>query len=132
MTQTKEEQRREYLKKYKQEYSKNHTDIRISVTSKDYKAFQFVAKKRGQSVTGFFRDAAFAQARNVYLFPQEVTEELQKAVRQLRGEATNINQLARLSNETGLLPKNIQKILFLALKRQEELLLNLEKKIASK
>jgi len=132
MTQEKEHKRKEYLKEYKKEYTKTHTDIRISITNQDFKAFQLVAKKRGQTVTGFFRDAAFAQARNVYLFPQDMTDEIQKAVRQLRGEATNINQLARLSNETGILPGDIKEILLQALKRQEDIILCLQEEISKR
>ena len=99
MTQEKEQHRKEYLKEYKKEYNKNHTDIRISVSNKDYKAFQLVAKKRGQSVTSFFRDAAFAQARHVYLYPKEIKDQSDQLARDIHGVSTNINQLTRYVHE---------------------------------
>lgn len=92
---------KENRKDYFAEYSKNNKHVRLTFSNTDYEVVDKIATQQGLTLASFIRYAALAQARNIFLFPKEVEDQIKLAVRNMRGIGNNINQIAKYANEQG-------------------------------
>jgi len=110
--------------KYFAEYLKNNKQVRITFSNSDYEVIEKIAEKQGLTIASFIRYATLSQARNLYLFPKEIEDEIKKAVRNMRGIGNNINQVAKYCNEQGYATPESMEVIF-------KFLYDLEKEIKS-
>lgn len=109
---------------YEAEYMKNNKRVRITFSNSDYNIIEKIATKQGLTPASFIRYATISQAKNLYLFPKELEDEIKHAVRNMRGIGNNINQIAKYANEQGYTSPASMEAIF-------NYLLNLEKEIKS-
>lgn len=93
-------------KEYFAEYQKNNKHVRLTFSNTDYEVLDRISLKQGLTLASFIRYAALAQARNIFLFPKEVEDQIKLAVRNMRGIGNNINQIAKYANEQGYASSN--------------------------
>jgi len=107
---------------YEAEYLKNNKRVRITFSNADYAIIERIATKQGLSVASFIRHATIEQARNLYLFPKDLEEEIKAAVRNMRGIGNNINQIAKYVNEKRLVsPETLESIFNYLLEQEKEI-----------
>ena len=107
---------------YEAEYLKNNKRVRITFSNTDYAVIEKIATKQGLSVASFIRYATIEQARNLYLFPKDLEEEIKTAVRNMRGIGNNINQIAKYVNEKRLVsPETLESIFNYLLEQEKEI-----------
>ena len=114
-------------KEKRKTYLKDKRRVEVLFSKKDFEVLGLLAKQQGLSLTSLIREATLAQAKNLTLFPAEILDEFKKIQRILRGEATNINQMARIGNTEGSLPENASELILSILQKQEEKIHSLEK-----
>lgn len=105
-----EENRKTYLKAYKAEYKKHTRQLNITLSEKEYEAFEKRAKQEGVKVSTLVKNMALAYHQQAPLFTAEQLHEMQEMRFMFRNVANNINQIAhhsntikRLADENGLL-----------------------------
>ena len=111
-------------KDYFARYLENNKQIRITFSNSEYEILNNIATKEGLTVSSFIRYATMSQAKNLYLFPKELEEQVKLAVRNMRGIGNNINQIAKYANEQGYASQDSMEVIF-------NYLLNLENEIKS-
>ncbi|MDL2268615.1 MobC family plasmid mobilization relaxosome protein [Desulfosarcina sp. OttesenSCG-928-G17] len=111
-------------KKYFVEYAKKNRQIRITFSNADYEIIDAIAKKQGLQIASFVRYATMTQAKNLYLFPKNLEEQIKLAVRNMRGIGNNINQVAKYANKEGYASRDSMETIF-------NYLYHLEKEIKS-
>lgn len=114
----------------KKKFMENKRKTEVFFNNDDYAIIQLIASKQGLKMASFVRKATLAQAKNLTLFPPEILDEFKRIQRILRGEATNINQMARIGNTEGTLPENARELILSILQKQEEKIHSLEKFIS--
>jgi len=65
-----------------------------------------------------------SQAKNLYLFPNELEHQIKLAVRNMRGIGNNINQIAKYAHEQGYASRDSMEVVY-------NFLLHLENEIKS-
>jgi hypothetical protein len=105
-----EENRKAYLKAYKTEYKKHAKQVNLTLSVKEYEAFEKRANKEGVKITTLIKNMALAYYQQAPLFTPEQLHEMQEMRFIFRNVANNINQIAhhsntikRLADENGLL-----------------------------
>jgi|GEM_PF-2468769 len=111
-------------KEYFAEYQKKNKHVKLTFSNADYEVVEKIATQQGLTLASFIRYATLAQAKNIFLFPKEVEEEIKKAVRNMRGIGTNINQIAKYANEQRFLSDDSVNVIL-------NHLMNLEKELTS-
>ncbi len=96
--------------------------IRVRLRPKEIKILRKKAKEYGYSLSGIFREAAFAFFKNEKIYPKEVLSQASILSSLLRNIGTNINQIARYTNRK-------RKITIFNLIKVRELIKNLEKEV---
>jgi tRNA A37 threonylcarbamoyltransferase TsaD len=91
-----------YFKKYKTEYLKEHKKVEVYLSLNEYEAFKKIAKERGygNKVGKVVKEFAKNYKENSYQYPPELKEDLSTLTFLLRNVANNINQMAHISNAT--------------------------------
>ena len=121
------ENKKETRKEYFAEYNKKNQQTRITFSNVDYEFIKKVAEQQGLSVSSFIRFATIEQANNIYQFPKEIDDKLKIVVRNLRGIGTNINQIARYTNEQKYSSPDTIQVLMNYLKGLEEEIKNIKR-----
>lgn len=116
----KSQNRKGYFAKYNEE----NKQVRITFSNSDFAVINSIAEKQGLTAASFIRYATMAQAKNLYLFPKELEDQIKLAVRNMRGIGNNINQIAKYANEQGYASRDSLEVVF-------NYLLHLEKEIKS-
>ena len=93
------EARKTYLRAYRTAYRARHRRVSVSLTGEEYARIEQAAKAQKERPTTYLKTAAFAYLNKGYSPPPELVERLDTLVFLLRNVATNINQIARASNE---------------------------------
>lgn len=119
-------------KKYFAEYLKNNKQVRITFSNSEHAIIEKIATQQGLTVASFLRFAALTQARNLYLFPKEIEDEIKKAVRNMRGIGNNINQVAKYCNEQGYATPDSMEVIFKFLYDLEKEIKSLKDNLAAK
>lgn len=114
-------------KEYFAEYNRNTRQTRITFSIVDYEFIEKVAKQQGLSVSAFIRYATIEQANNIYQFPKEIDEQLKTVVRTLRGIGTNVNQIAKYTNEQRYSSPDTIRVLMNYLKDLEDEIKNIKR-----
>ncbi|GHU27213.1 hypothetical protein AGMMS50256_06580 [Betaproteobacteria bacterium] len=120
------EKRKQYMQDYLAKYRENHHEVKITFNNKDFVVIKNIAQKQGMKVATFIRKATHEQARNLYLFPKELEEQIKGAVRNMRGIGNNINQIAKYCNEQGYSSPDTLETVFNFLKQIERDITNLK------
>ena len=128
MNEERVEKRKQYQKRYHKEYTRQKKIVEVCFDPKDYKAIQKVAQKEKKKVATFIREATFAQARHLYLYPSSIEDEIKAGIRNMRGIGNNINQIAKHANEQGYISPESMEAVFLHLKKLEDEIKNLRNK----
>lgn len=123
-----DDKRKEYQRQYHKEYSKKKKAVKVFFDPKDYVALEKVAQKENKAVATFIREATFAEARHLHLYPQSLENELREGVKNIRSIGNNINQIAKHANEQGYISRENLESVFQYLKNLEEELKGLKDK----
>ena len=115
-----ESKRKQYLEEYMKIYRANHREVKVTFNTLDYDVIKKIASKQGLRLASFIRQATHAQARYLYLFPQDLEEEIKAAVRNMRGIGNNINQVARYVNTEQYSSIADMEVIFNFLKKMED------------
>ena len=86
--------------------------MRITFSNSEHAIIEKIAEKQGLNVASFIRYATLSQAKNLYLFPKDMEDEIKKAVRNMRAIGNNINQIAKYCNEEGYASRDSMEIVF--------------------
>ncbi len=89
--------------------------VRMSLSAQEYAHMAASAKAAGEKITPHIKRLAFAYSQKQYLVPPTVETDLADLLSVVRGIGTNINQMARHSNEVKAVLH--QNDMFLELKR---------------
>ena len=114
------EDRKEYQRQYHKAYKQKKKAVKVYFDPKDYNAVLKIAAKEKKKLAAFIREAVFAQAKHVYLFPSSVEDEIKSGVRNMRAIGNNINQIARHANEQGYISLESMEQMFQYLKKLED------------
>lgn len=117
---------------YFAQYYKNNKRVKITFSNADHAVIEKIAEKQGLTIASFIRYATLTQARNLYLFPKEIEDEIKKAVRNMRGIGNNINQVAKYCNEQGYASPDSMEVIFKYLYELEKELKSLKENLAAK
>ena len=90
--------RRAYMRQYRSAYKERVKRVGLSLTREEHSRAERLAAESGVPVAAYLKNAAFAHADAVKPAPKELVERLDELLRQIRGIATNVNQMARHSN----------------------------------
>lgn len=90
--------RKEYFRKKKAEYRKEHKRVELQLSNQEYRQWQTIAKREKLSVNQVIKQMATAYKDNSYFIPTETNEKLSKIALLIRNIANNINQMAKHSN----------------------------------
>ena len=112
--------RKEYMLAYKAKYRATHHEILLAFSNIDYEVIKKIAEKQGVRTATFIRQATMEQARHLYLFPQEIEEEIKIAVRNFRAIGNNINQIAKYCNENRYSSPDNLEVVFNFLRKMED------------
>lgn len=123
---TEGEDRKEYQRQYHKAYNQKKKAVKVYFDPKDYKAILKIATKQQKKLASFIREAVFAQARHVYLFPTSIEDEIKSGIRNMRGIGNNINQIAKHANEQGYISPESMEQVFQYLKKLEDEIKNLK------
>lgn len=92
------EDKKEYLKRYQEDYYKKKKRINITISQKEYKEFKKIAEKENLKVSSLVKQMAIAYKEEKYLIPYSIESKLSEFVRKIRGIANNVNQIAYNTN----------------------------------
>lgn len=98
-TQAEKDYMREYMKAYREEGKYTPKRVNITVSNSEYSALKKCAKEEGKPVTRLVKEMALIALYERDNFPEDVIKQLNELSLILRGVATNINQMARHSNQ---------------------------------
>lgn len=104
--------KRSNRKDYFAEYLTKNRQIRITFSNADYEVIESIAKKQGLTIASFVRYATMEQAKNLYLFPKDLEDQIKLAVRNMRGIGNNINQIAKYLNKEGYASRDSMENIF--------------------
>ena len=90
---------REYMKAYREEGKYTPKRVNITLSNAEYSALKQRAKKEDKPVTRLVKELALISLYERDNFPEGVSHRLNELALILRGVATNINQMARHSNQ---------------------------------
>jgi len=111
-------------KAYFAKYNDENPQVRITFRNSDFEVIEKIAEKQGLQVASFIRYATLSQAKNLYLFPKELEDQIKLAVRNMRSIGNNINQIAKYANQEQYASRDTMETIF-------NYLLSLEKEIKS-
>lgn len=90
--------RKAYMRQYRNAYKERVRRVNLSLTREEYSRAEKLAADSGMPVSAFLKKAAFDHADGLKPAPKELVDRLDELLRQIRGIATNVNQMARHSN----------------------------------
>ena len=90
--------RRAYMKQYRSAYKERVRRVGLSLSREEQLRVERLASESGIPVAAYLKHAAFAHLEGLKPPPKELVERLDELLRQIRGIATNVNQMARHSN----------------------------------
>lgn len=93
-----DEARKAYMLRYRNAYKERVRRVNLSLTREEHSRAERLAADSGVPVSAYLKKAAFAHADGLKPAPKELVERLDDLLRQIRGIATNVNQMARHSN----------------------------------
>lgn len=117
---------------YREDYNKKNKVVKITFKNSDYEVIEKIADKQGLAIASFIRLATIEQAKNLYLFPKDIEDEIKKAVHNMRGIGNNINQIAKYANEQNYTSPESMEVIFNYLLRLEEEVHSVKKIITQK
>ena len=98
-TQAEKAYMRDYMKAYREEGRYTPKRVNITLSSAEYSTLKQRAKKEEKTVTRLVKELALVSLYERDNFPEDVSHRLNELAIILRGVATNINQMARHSNQ---------------------------------
>jgi len=98
-TQAEKAYMREYMKAYREKGKYTPKRVNITLSNTEYSALRSRAKKEDKPVTRLVKELALISLYERDNFPEDVVNQLNELSLILRGVATNINQMARHSNQ---------------------------------
>jgi 23S rRNA maturation mini-RNase III len=128
----KQDKRKEYMQAYLAHYRTSHREIKITFSNPDYAAIQRIAEKQGMKTAAYIRKVVHEQSKNLYLFPKDLEEQIQAAVRNIRGIGNNINQIARYCHGQKYSSSDTLEVIFNFLKKIEDEIKSLKLTITDK
>ena len=93
-----DEKRREYQKKYRQEYKQKTTRVHLTLSKQEHRDFLREAKSQDIKLTSLVKKLALAGLHNQAHIPSSLKKELQTLNFAIHNIANNINQIAHHSN----------------------------------
>jgi hypothetical protein len=91
--------RKQYQARYRKSYRQRTRRVSVSLTLAEYARLERAAAQFSERATTHLKRRAFAHLDAAFLVPPNLEERLQDLVFLVRNIATNINQMARHSNE---------------------------------
>ena len=86
------------MREYWAAYRKRMKRVSATFEKEEYETVKEAAKRAGKPLALYVKEAALASGDAVPEMPREAAERLDEFVRQIRGVATNVNQMAHRSN----------------------------------
>lgn len=80
--------------KYFEEYRKKTKRVNVTFTAREYEQLKKRAEKLNLTPTEYIKKSYLAYHKNTYLLPQNLEELFNNFLRQVRGIANNVNQIA--------------------------------------
>ena len=114
------DQKSDYQRQYRREYSQRKKRISITVSNAEYDALAFTALGEQKKVTTLVREYALVSLSGGSRIPTGIKAELQELSLLIRNIANNVNQIARHSNRIQELVDDDENNLLLYLKSLEE------------
>jgi hypothetical protein len=90
--------RRAYMRQYRNAYKERVRRVGLSLTREEHSRAEMLAAESGMALSAYLKQAAFSYADGLKPVSKELVERLDELLRQIRGIATNVNQMARHSN----------------------------------
>lgn len=125
-------EKKQNRKEYFADYLKNNKQVRITFSNSEHAIIEDIATKQGLTVASFIRYATLTQAKNLYLFPKEIEDEVKNAIRNMRGIGNNINQVAKYCNEQGYATPDSMEVIFKYLYELEKEIKSLKENLEAK
>lgn len=91
--------RKQYQARYRKSYRQRTRRVSVSLSLAEYARLERAAAQFSERATTHLKRRAFAHLDDAVLVPPELGERLQDLVFLIRNIATNVNQMARHSNE---------------------------------
>lgn len=86
------------MRQYRNAYKERVRRVALTLSPDEHAKVRRLADGAGLSVAAFVKRSAFDHADGFRPAPKELVERLDELLRQIRGIATNVNQMARHSN----------------------------------
>lgn len=87
-----------YMRAYRSAYGKRVRRVALTLTHDEFSRAEREASREGVAVSAFVKRCAFERIEGRVPVPKELSDRLDELVAQVRGIATNVNQMARHSN----------------------------------
>lgn len=87
-----------YMKEYRAAYKLRTRRVAITLTQEEHEAARRRAEAAGLALAAYAKEALTGTLATASVLPRETAAKLDEFVRQVRGVATNVNQMAKHSN----------------------------------
>lgn len=116
--------RSDYMRVYQKQYAEKNALIKFYVSNNDYKHIKSIADVQKVSVPTLAKQSLYAQARNLYLQPKEMSEAKKSELQEIRKIGTNINQIAKVVNQHKFASPELMQSLLSNLKELDDIIRN--------
>lgn len=115
-----EKDRKNYQKKYREQYKTRAKRVNLTFDKDEYRAIVRAAKQENIKPTPYIKQLALAGLQQQPTFPQQVQDELKALQFAIRNIGNNINQIAHYRNTVHAMTHADENNLFQHLKQLEE------------